>query len=633
MFMAGQDGDRGGPRRAVLPPEPSASRRPPAPTMRRQPPAEPLTSGILKAANGRQQTAPGTQQPGTGNGEQKTARPRITRTSEFMEELDRRWAAAQSQASPPEPRFDQETYEFMRRVRGPEQPRQPMDWSGIKFRHDAAPPPLSGATIPRFPAVRQEMPKDTPPAPTAIVSSKLWSDAGLPLPWQKKREPKKPQETPDIKKNLDAWSKELSHPAEEVLLNVFIESAVEEFSGWRKASREGHPSLVMVCSGGRAPYMNESDIGGSIGTVSGRFLHELNKLRAVGAINEGEADSFVEKLIRSVLSVTPPAEGEAKTDLEMRNGFLRACAWCICTSTSPPLLSEFFSRNNISLIDGVGIATGLATNEAGKLLGEEGVRASLYRLTEKRWVSSGFEHLKEMLRKDLMGHRLSIQDVSRFTLLLLREVAEYQKIAQYCSTLARNVRSISQQGGKGAVGKQIYLDDRSFYLLLRTRTCPGSPIWKDVGMFHDFVAQRIARHSPARDSGVPSYSIGRRPREIAQLFSSLLGSLDFLSESDAIRETALTALERYDFSAPPAELFGEDSEAFRKLFALCLFTSHEDAKRHPKLLASLRALNPFVADVVDEHMDDLMTGRLSRIIPPRPEESAATDTDDSDAPF
>lgn len=580
--MEGQSGDRKdgqnglsqSPRQAMLPPEPMPQVRRLESRVPTLPPPAPLAAGIDKDA--------GRSKPATIPA---SRRGRVTRLSEFLEQLERR------PAKPP-----------------------------------------SQATVPPFPAVRSTVPTGSPPNPYAITSKMLWEQMGLPLPWQKQkwRPKKKEPETPDIKKNLDILFNGLGHPAKEVLLNSFIESAMDGLSVL-KAAPAGESSLGMVCSGGRAPYLNESEVGSQVATVSDNFIRKVNELKSMGAITGEEAADFTERLVRSILSVAPPAEGEAKSELDVRNGFLRACAWCICACTNPNLLPGFLGKGEISLVDGVGIAAGLGTNEAENHLGKDGVRAMLYRLMEKRWVSTGFEDIKEMLRKDAMDGRLNIQDVSRFVVLLLKEAGEYQKISQYCSTLARNVGLISPDETKA--GKLIYLDDRSFYLILRTRTRADSPIWKNAELLHDFVAQRMKRGF-SEGSGAPTYAIGRRPREINQLFTTILESLDFLSENGLVREMALTALERYDFFAPPVDGLYKDSEAFKKVFALCLFNSYEDTDRHRKLLESLRSIrNPIISNLVDEHLDDLATGRLSRTILPPLKDEPAAEIDNSDSPF
>lgn len=573
--MAGEDKDSKGPRHALIPPEP-------VPPVRRlesrvptiQPPA-PLTEPQAPRSIPEK---PSTVEP----------RRRLSRTELMLEEL-----------------------------------------YGPKPKEEARTVPPATAAVPQFPAVRGSVPTGSPPNPSAITDRMLWDDMGLPFPWQQRmRLKRKEPETPDIKKNLDVWFNELAHPAKEVLLNSFIESAMDDLSVLKKAPA-GESSLGMVCSGGRAPYLNESEVGSQVATVSDNFLRLAGELKSAGAMTDEDATDFTARLVRSILSTAPPVEGEAKGELDVRNGFLRACAWCICACTDPRLLSGFLDKGEISLADGVGIAAGLGTDKARNVLGESGVRDMLYRLLEKRWVSTGFEHLKEMLRKDTMDGKLNVQDVSRFVVLLLKEAGEYQKIAQYCSTLARNVGLMSQDKAKAS--KPIYLDDRSFYLILRTRTRADSPIWENAGRLHDFVAQKMKRGF-SEGSGAPAYAIGRRPREIAQLFTTILESLDFLSENEPIREMALTALERYDFSAPPAELYGTDSEAFKKVFALCLFSSYEDTDRHRKLLESLRS-NPIVSNLVDEHLDDLATGRLSRTILPKLPDAPAANIDDSDSPF
>ncbi|MFA5412097.1 MAG: hypothetical protein WC350_01990 [Candidatus Micrarchaeia archaeon] len=481
------------------------------------------------------------------------------------------------------------------------------------------------------PTAASSVPTGLPSRPSSITDKMLWDEMGLPFPWQQRmRLKRKEPETPDIKKSLDVWFNGLNHPAKEVLLNSFIESAMDGLSVLRKAP-PGESSLGMVCSGGRAPYLNESEVGSQVATVSDNFLRLVGELKSAGAMTEEEAADFTARLVRSILSTAPPSEGEAKGELDVRNGFLRACAWCICACTDPRLLSGFLDKGEISLADGVGIAAGLGTDKARNVLGDEEVRTMLYRLIEKRWVSTGFEHLKEMLRKDTMDRKLNVQDVSRFVVLLLKEAGEYQKIAQYCSTLARNVGLISQDRAKA--NNPIYLDDRSFYLILRTRTRADSPIWKNAGLLHEFVAQKM-RHGVSEGSGAPAYAVGRRPREITQLFTTILESLDFLSGNEPIREMALTALERYDFAAPPTEGLYKDSEAFKKVFALCLFSSYEHTDRYRNLLESLRSIrNPIISNLVDEHLDDLATGRLSRTILPRLPDAPAANIDDSDSPF
>ncbi len=546
---------------------------------------------------------------------------------------------APTMPAPPAPKFGREEFLFARGINGSERPKEPIDWSGIDTT-------LTGFPVPKgVPGMVEQISKRL----REEDSRRFWADAGLP-PLRRKKAPAKKEEPVEIRAHLESMFEGLSHPAKEVLLNMFMESAEEGFSVLKAGSAHGSPgeemtSLQMVCSGGRAPFINESEVGSHIATVSSNYLHKLNAMKARGAMAPGEAASFNEHLIRAILSVSPPAEGEEKSELEMRNGFLRGCAWCICACTDPALLSEFLARNGISLIDGVGIATGLATNEAKALLEDGGVRENLYRLIEKKWVSSAFEHLAEMLRANAKEGKLNAQDISSFTVLLLKEAREYQKIAQYCSVLARNLYYMemdmakAEKGGEpgksdgGTSPKLIFLTDWDFYILLRTRIRATSELWRNIDKLHDFVAARVKYSSGA--SGAPDFVIGRRPREISQLFTTLLQSLDALSENGAIREMALTALERHEFSSTPSGPYLKDSESFRKIFALCLFRSQEDVERHRALLESIGnpATNPIINGIVAEHVEDLANGRLSRTLLPPVPSAPVPEMDDSDAPF
>lgn len=595
MIMADQNGDSKAPRQAVLPPAPSRKYESRVPTL--PPPAppqpEPLTSGIDKGAG--RELAP------SAVPERRTL-TRITRLSEYLERL-----SEERKAKPPSsPTFDRATYESMQRAR--EAAGGKMDWSDVGcVKIDPSMPSLEVTLTSGFPtAPPGEVPAGTPQV-DELLSKKLWLEAGLPRIRRKK--PATIEESPDIKKALDHWCISLSHPAKEVLLNYLIEDAVAEFSSLKRAAKEGLSGLVTVCSGGRPPYLVESAVATPIGTISDQFFMRLNAMKAKGLISDADAKTFVEQLVRFVFHNPRPAEGSGIAEVDMRNGFFRAVAWCICTRASSALFQEFFSRNNILLIDAVGIAAGLNSDDAKDAMGEVGMRSALYRLMKKRWVATGFEHLKETLRKDTAKGRLDPRAVFHFTTVLFREVGEYQRIVQSCSILSRNLGNLYRRGPSRDV---MYLSEKEFMACLLCRGNLQPALRAEIDEMHKFVAGLFSgRAKGSLDHGEYQYAVGRSPAEISGIFNTVLEGLDFLIGDPKMHRLALEAIQHYGIAG------GEGQPAsFKKIFALCLFTRNKDVQDYSKLYKLLfDYADPIVSDIALDHAAYLMAKDANFLLP------------------
>ncbi|MEW5996827.1 MAG: hypothetical protein AB1657_04500 [Candidatus Micrarchaeota archaeon] len=604
--MAGQNGDSKAPRQAVVPPEPG----PPArrlesrvPTLPPQAPAQPkpLVAGIDRAAGIKpsQSTVPG------------RTRPRITRISEYLAEL-RRMEMAQS--PPPAARFDRDTYEFMQGLRGKVQERrEPMDWSGIGCVKEApAPHSLVDTLTNGFPAAA-EVPAGAPPGTDGLLSKELWVEAGLPR--LRKKKPASIDEPPDIKKRLDQWCLSLDHPAKEVLLNSLIEDAVSEFSALKRASK----GLVTVCSGGRPDYLLEAEVGAPVGNISAQFLRKMNTMRKHGILPEADAKALVEQLVRFVFHNPGPVEGPGITEAGMRNGFFRAVTWCICTCTNPSLFQEFFSKNNILLIDAVGIAAGLNSDEARAVMGDAGVRSALYRLLKKRWVATGFEHLKETLRADSARGLLDPRAAFHFTTVLFREAGEYQRIVQSYSILARNMSNLKVVSPSRGI---LYLSEREFIACLRSRGNLQPRLRAGIDRMHEFIAGLFAGRAKGSGQEEHQYAVGRSPAEISGIFNTVLEGLDFFIGDPKMRRMALEAIQHYGIGG------GEGQPAsFKKIFALCLFTRYRDVQDYGRLFRLLFDYSdPIVSDLALDHAAWLLAQEANFILlrEEKPRESAAT---------
>lgn len=635
--MADQNGGRNGPyqcpRQAIVPPSPSAGYRQRAETLRGRPAAPgPLIAPPAPAPKSPERPA-----------EQRTRPTEIELFLRALEEKRRRGDAQQGTLGPaqPIPTFpDPETYFMMRRMSGGPDKRRlpPMEWDeGMLERMrrtlvSAAPSlpstptlmgmpaarvpqqALSGVREPKTAAAQPRCPKPQNPEPSRAQkeeSARLWRDASLPTVGQKKPAQGQKEEPPDIKKRLDRWCLSLDHPAKEVLLNSLIEDTVSAFSGLKHASREGQRSLEIICAGGRPPFIVESAVGAPVGTVSDQFLKKLGEMKAKGLLSDAEAKAFIDQFVRFVFYSQQPAEAAGMGEVEMRNGFFRAVAWCICVRTSPPLFSEFFSRNRISLLDAVGIAVGLNSDDARKVMGEGGVRTALYQLMKKRWVATGYEHLKELLRVDMARGRLDARAVSRFITIILREVGEYQRIVQSYSILARNMCNLSRRGEEHA-RKVMYMSEGRFIRYLMLRGSAPDILWRAVGKMHAFIAKLFAGRGgnyAAQDEF--QYAAGRSPMEIADIFSTVLEGLDFLTQDKRMRRIALEAIQHYGIGS-----WDVQPDSFKKLFALCLFTRARDICNYPALYRSLLDYsNPIVSDIALDYAAYLLARELDFLFP------------------
>ncbi len=608
MFMADQNGDSKGPREAMLPAPPSPGQRRRTETLKGSPilpqplAAPPAPKSLEKPA--------------------AEARPRLSRTQELMatlESLHKKQiqealageSPARAEAQHPFPsRFGRDDYEFVQQMRSrlpPEAPKEPMDWGDLKFRPREVGMKFE-TTLLHMPAVK--IPAGTPPAPAVVVSKKFWTDAGI--PWREREHAQKEkakawEDLPDIKRRLDHWCLSLNHPAKEVLLNALIEDAVSAFSGLKRASKEGQRNLEIVCSGGRPTFLVESAVGVPIGTISDNFIRKFNEMRANGLLPDQEAKALIEQLVRFVFYAQKPAEGKGQSELEMRNGFFRAVTWCICARTNPALFSEFFSRNNISLIDGLGIAVGLNSSDANAVMGEEGLRTALYRLMKKRWVATGFEHLKELLKKDMGRGELDARAVFHFITVLLREVGEYQRIAQSYSIQARNMLNLSTERKKFA-GTVMYMSEGRFIRHLMLRNIAPELLWRAIGKMHAFTAKLFAGHGNSDVSqDERSYAIGRSPIEISDIFSTVLEGLDFLTQEPKMRRIALEAVQHYGIGSGEGQ-----PDSFKKIFAICLFTRAGDMRNYPALYKSLHDhSNPIVSDIALDYAAYLLAKEVN----------------------
>ncbi|NYZ60285.1 hypothetical protein H0O01_01150 [Candidatus Micrarchaeota archaeon] len=614
--MADQNGDSKGPRQAMLPPAPSGGFRSRVDTLRERPKVEPLASGIDKGADSKPPAAsgPGPEtRPPAASAHPETARPRLTRTSMLMRELEERWKKTETASparSPPAPSPEARPLPGETHIPRAQRKREPMDWSGLQFIKTEGRLPSLEDTIMQFSAAPLGgIPTGTPPAASDLLSKKLWADAGLPR-LRKKRASKEHEESPDIKRRLDHWCLSLSHPAKEVLLNSLIEDAVSEFSALKRASAEGQHSLGIVCSGGRPSYLVESAVGAPIGTISDQFLRKFNAMKAKGMLSDTDAKALVEQLVRFVFHNPCPVEGSGVTETDMRNGFFRAVAWCICTRTNPALFLEFFSRNNILLIDAVGIAAGLNSDDAKGAMGEAGVRSAIYRLMKKRWVATGFEHLKEMLRMDIARGRPDPRAAFHFTTVVLREVGEYQRIAQSYSVLVRNMDNLCNKRANPS-RRVMYLSEKEFLTCLLCRGNLPPALRVEIDRMHEYIAGLFPGRKVSADQDGYQYAVGRSPMEISDMFNTALEGLDFLTADPKMRRMALEAIQHYGIAGGEGQ-----PDSFKKLFALCLFTRSREVQDYPRMYKLLfDYADPIVSDIALDHAAYLLAKDANFLLP------------------
>ncbi|MCX6768673.1 MAG: hypothetical protein NTY83_02430 [Candidatus Micrarchaeota archaeon] len=479
----------------------------------------------------------------------------------------------------------------------------------------AAPKTTAPGPIRSLKKTQLSLPIIAPPAhkQEKIDFTEAWASLGLTT---KPKEEKK-EETPEVEEVFDRLLgfRRGMHPKNVEMIDFVILQMEAEFRSLIKSER-----LQPICSGGRAFLGAEKPVAESISKIRDEVFRRFE--------NEPRLEPFLQHFVDVVLSSTPIRESEGEAETEMRNGFYRAAAWCLCAHNSHDQFVSYLSKNHLSLIDGVGIAAGLSTADS---ISADFSREMIAMLLERKWVSLAFYHLQDMMRKDLaeitrmekkgenteeiMGRLYGSMDI--FLVVFFREVENYQTLGQKYTHLAMLLSNLSKKGGSDV--PVMYIASSEFYSLIATRQF-DSKLWEDIGHTHNFIAERMADS----EDGKRHYVVGLRPRDIAQRFSTILEAMDFLTSDARIRDLALKMVS--DFYAP----FSQDperNEAFKKVASITLFTNKEDLQRHAGLFASLCDFrDPIISLRASEHREMLMRKKKAAHVSIDPFEGIGDDT-------
>jgi len=427
-----------------------------------------------------------------------------------------------------------------------------------------------------------------------IDFTKVWASLGLtPKPREKKKE--KAPEVEEVFDRLLEFRRGM-HPKNIEMLDFVILQMEGEFRSLTKAER-----LQPICSGGRAFLDAEKPVAESIGKITDEVYRRFGE--------DSRLEPFLNHFVDVVLSSAQIKESEGKTETEMRNGFYRAAAWCLCAHNNHDQLISYLMKNHLSLVDGVGIAAGLSTADSISA----GFSSNMITmLLERKWVSLAFYHLQDMMRKDFVEAEMkekkgeSTEEVmcrlygnmDIFLVTFFREVESYQTLGQKYTRLAMLLSNLSQDRDKEV--PVMYIASSEFYSLITTRQLGDSKAWKDLGHTHKFIAERMAD----KEDGKSHYVVGLRPKDIAQRFYTILEAADFLTSDARIRNLALKMISNFHapFSQDP-----ERNEAFKKVVTLTLFTDKEDIQKHARLFSSLEdPSDPIISLRTSDHKEMLM---------------------------
>lgn len=436
-----------------------------------------------------------------------------------------------------------------------------------------------------------------------IDLTEVWAELGLSV---KKKEPKK-EEPPQMEEVFDRLMEfRRNINLEEVKMANFIMLQMEsEFRSLLASER-----IQPISSGGRAFLDAEKPVAESIGKIRDEVYRRFGE--------DARLAKFLKDFVDAVLSSAPVTEREGKTETEMRNGFYRAVAWCLCAHNSQEQFVSYMAKNHIALIDGVGIAAGLSTADSFE---QPFAMEMISTLLERKWVSLAFYHLQDMIMADIVkldelernggnGHNGKKQErkedvldrlyanMDIYFMILFREVDSYQTLGQKYTHLAMLISNLSNDRKKEI--PVMYIAPSEFYSLIVSRRMPVSKVWENLGHTHKFIAERMAD----REGGASHYVVGLRPKDIAQRFFTILEAVDFLTGNPGVRGIALKLIsELY----APFSGDGQRNEAFKKIVALTLFTDKEDMARYPSLFSHLGDPNdPIISVRASDHKELLL---------------------------
>jgi hypothetical protein len=375
-----------------------------------------------------------------------------------------------------------------------------------------------------------------------------------------------------------------------------VKAAIEARKGDPKAPLPPQIGLDVISSGGRA-YGNEEE---QVGITAGKIADVM--IEKFGSNPEGRL--LLCTFVDAILSSAPLTETEGKGETEIRNGFYRAVAWCICAQTNLPQLREYLARNHLALIDAVGIATGISGNE--RLSPDESVRL-LYSLMSHKWTSTGFNHMQTILRKAGMNGEVDLKLVSHFITTLMGEAERYQRISQssfVVSAAARNLFSKSRES-------VVFLTEMDFYSLLRSRGLLLEGQQQMVATLHMKIAARFSNYAHSHGEEKSPYFVGFRPREIAHMFTTLIEGLGFIIDNPKIKDATLKLLDMVAASGNnPLFLVADGSRAnytdFKRILLLNLFTSQADMEKYSHLYSMLSGMHVTAEpNLADAHAGDI----------------------------
>ncbi|MDD2655058.1 MAG: hypothetical protein PHQ80_00100 [Candidatus ainarchaeum sp.] len=388
-----------------------------------------------------------------------------------------------------------------------------------------------------------------------------------------------------------------ARPAEVKAYEEAKKAAEEKAKGeGKKAEAVPYPQpigLEVVSSGGRAYRNEEEQVGVPAGKVADTIISNL------GARPDGKM--LLCMIVDAILSSAPLTETEGKGETDMRNGFYRAVAWCICAQTNLPQLREYLARNHLALIDAVGIATGVSASE--RLAPAESMRL-VYDLMSHKWASSGFNHMQTILRKAGMGGDVDLYLASLFITVLLGEAERYQRISQTTFFVSTEARNLSERSNE----RVRLLSERDFYALLNSRGMLSVAQQEMVGNLHMAIAEKFSGYAHAQgDDRAAPYFVGFRPREIAHMFTTLIEGINFILDNPRIKEATLTLLDIVVAKGENPLLLTADARLqlnlvdFKRILLLNLFTSQADMQKYANLYGLLSGMHitsePNLADI------------------------------------
>lgn len=453
-----------------------------------------------------------------------------------------------------------------------------MDFSGISFAQRKQPPPTTSSQAPSLPQPRKTlagMPfHQAKPAPD-FSKPDFWKEFGLFPRDKKKPGHPAPSGPADVRNGIAGWAGSLDRQ-NALLCESFIKEVEAQLSTLLGSSAPDGTKipgkLETLCRGSRATYGEEEHAMIAIAAAVDNAKRSFREARRDGFSGYDE-NKFTEGLSKAIFAVPGHSGPQECLESELRNGFYRAVALCLCLHASQrSLFLHLGDPARLSLLECAGIAAGLNTAEVEGSLAKN----IPYSILSKRWSSSIFSFAMDSLRASALRGALRDFEVVEFLEVLFSEIDRYQEIVQTFSKAAVLLHNL--KGDSSCPGHSpLYLDPSSFYQILITRMQPEGKMWENLGRLHSFVSEKISSYHP-HAGGQGS---APRPRDIAYMLTNIMESIDFISENPAIKDSAMKAMQRYVMT------YSSKSGAFRRVFAICMFSCREDFERHHNLFVDI----------------------------------------------